>query len=196
MYSGKLSHSQTMPSVMAAPGMSSTPSIKPISQSCLFGIRRREAHAAIAHHQGGDAVPARRGDVRIPGDLGVVVRMHVDPAGQHQLSAGVDFAVPGANASDLRDGVAVHGHVALECGTPAAVHDRSTLHHQVVHVSSPQRINSATAAIISTTNTTMRKRRSSTLLCSTSPSQMPSGTAGSTQAKLTSTSRSSRPARA
>ena len=36
-YSGKLSQPQRMPSDSAAPGMSSTPSMRPISQSCLSG---------------------------------------------------------------------------------------------------------------------------------------------------------------
>ena len=35
--SGKVSHSHTRPSLRAAPGMSSTPSISPINQSCRSG---------------------------------------------------------------------------------------------------------------------------------------------------------------
>ena len=37
-YSGKLVHSQVMPSVMAEPGMSSTPSMRSMSQSCRSGL--------------------------------------------------------------------------------------------------------------------------------------------------------------
>ena len=36
-YSGKVSHDQSMPSARAVPGMSSTPSISPISHSWLSG---------------------------------------------------------------------------------------------------------------------------------------------------------------
>ena len=37
-YSGKLSQPHCRPSVIAAPGMSSTPSIKPINHSCSSGF--------------------------------------------------------------------------------------------------------------------------------------------------------------
>ena len=59
-YSGKVSHPQRMPSASAVPGMSSTPSISPIRKSCCRRAHRREADAAVAHHDRGDAVPARR----------------------------------------------------------------------------------------------------------------------------------------
>ena len=38
-YSGKVSHSQSIPSCKAVPGMSSTPSIKPINQSLFSGLQ-------------------------------------------------------------------------------------------------------------------------------------------------------------
>ena len=44
------------------------------------GLHRREADAAVAHHDRGDAVPARRREQRVPGDLTVEVRVHVDEA--------------------------------------------------------------------------------------------------------------------
>ena len=40
-----------MPAASAAPGMSSTPSISPMSQSRWSAAHRREADAAVAHHQ-------------------------------------------------------------------------------------------------------------------------------------------------
>ena len=43
---------------------------------------RREAHAAVAGDDGGHAVPRRRLDDRVPRDLAVVVRVHVDEAGR------------------------------------------------------------------------------------------------------------------
>src|SRR4051794_41656578 len=43
------------------------------------GPRRREADSAVAHHHGGDAVPAGGADLRVPRDLAVVVGVDVDP---------------------------------------------------------------------------------------------------------------------
>src|SRR5436309_3433638 len=40
--------------------------------------RRRDTEAAVAHHDARDAVPARRGQVAVPEDLRVVVRVDVD----------------------------------------------------------------------------------------------------------------------
>ena len=79
-YSGNDVHSQVMPSVMADPGMSSTPFHELDEPGVAVGGRWREADAAVAHHHGGDAVPGARGDPRVPGDLGVVVGVDVDPA--------------------------------------------------------------------------------------------------------------------
>ena len=56
----------------------------------------READAAVAHHHGGDAVPDRRREQRVPGDLAVVVGVHVDEAGGDGEAGGVDlFATRG-----------------------------------------------------------------------------------------------------
>ena len=79
-----------MPADRAAPGMSSTPSIRPMSHSCAVGRARGEADAAVAHHDGGDAVPARRRQQRVPRDLAVVVGVDVDEAGRHEGAVGVD----------------------------------------------------------------------------------------------------------
>ena len=45
-----------------------------------IGCGRREPDAAVAHHHGGDAVPARRRHPRVPGHLRVVVGVHVHEA--------------------------------------------------------------------------------------------------------------------
>ena len=51
----------------------------------ILGPRRRDAEAAVALHDGGDAVPRRRREVAVPEDLRVEVRVDVDEAGrQHQ----------------------------------------------------------------------------------------------------------------
>ena len=55
----------------------------------------READAAVAHDHGGDAVPDRRREQRVPGDLAVVVRVHVDEAGRDGEAGGVDLLATG-----------------------------------------------------------------------------------------------------
>jgi hypothetical protein len=57
-----------------------------------LGTHRRESEATVADHDGRDAVPARQRQVRIPEQLGVVVRVEVDEARRHDLSAGVEDA--------------------------------------------------------------------------------------------------------
>ena len=53
-------------------------------------VHRREPDAAVADDHGGDAVPARRRELRVPGGLAVVVRVHVDEAGGDEQPVGVD----------------------------------------------------------------------------------------------------------
>jgi hypothetical protein len=56
----------------------------------VLGPGGRHAEAAIAHHDGGDAVPGRHGQHTIPQHLGVVVRVDVDEPGSHDTIGGVD----------------------------------------------------------------------------------------------------------
>ena len=91
-----------MPSASAVPGMSSTPSISWMSQLLAARAHRREADAAVAHDDRGDAVPARRREQRIPADLAVVVGVDVDEAGRDQQPVGVDRA-PGRSAGQIAD---------------------------------------------------------------------------------------------
>ena len=79
-YSPKLCHAQSRPSCSAVPGMSSTPSISSMRRSRSAGRTGREADAAVAHHDGGDAVPRRRQQAAVPGGLAVVVGVDVDEA--------------------------------------------------------------------------------------------------------------------
>jgi hypothetical protein len=52
---------------------------------------RREADAAVAHDDGGDAVPRRGRHLGIPGRLAVVVRVDVDEARRDDVARGVDL---------------------------------------------------------------------------------------------------------
>ena len=53
---------------------------------------RREADAAVAHHDRGHAVPARRCQLDVPRRLAVVVGVDVDEAGCDELAVGVELA--------------------------------------------------------------------------------------------------------
>ena len=80
------------PRPSAVPGMSSTPSMSSIEPFVAVGPHRREADAAVAEDRGGDAVPARRREVRVPGGLPVEVGVDVDEAGGDHQPVGVERA--------------------------------------------------------------------------------------------------------
>ncbi len=75
-------------------------------------LHRGEADPAIAHHDGRDPVPARRGEGRIPCDLAVVVRVNVDETRRDDEPVGVDGPSGAArHAAHLGDDAVVDGHV-------------------------------------------------------------------------------------
>ena len=74
-------------------GMSSTDSIISARYALVAGLARRERHAAVAEHDGRDAVPARRRADRVPGELRVEVGVDVDEARRDEPAVGVDLAV-------------------------------------------------------------------------------------------------------
>ena len=79
------------------------------------GTGGREREAAVAHHDGGDAVPARAGAERIPKDLRVHVRVPVDETGRHRLAVRVDHLARAlADAADRRDAAVPHADVGGE----------------------------------------------------------------------------------
>ncbi len=97
----------------------------------MLGPRGCDRETAVAHHHARDAVPARRGEVAVPQDLGVVVRVDVEEAGCEHEAVEVDHLGPGvgdevAGSADGRDAVAAHGDVGVadrragpvdECGS-------------------------------------------------------------------------------
>ena len=111
-YSGNVSQSQRIPSASALPGMSSTPSISSMSHSRRSAAHGREADAAVAEDRGGHAVPARRGQVRVPCGLPVEVGVHVDEAGRDEQPVRVDGA-PAARVdrADRDDHAIVDGDI-------------------------------------------------------------------------------------
>ena len=118
---------------MLRAGMSSTDSMSPASQSGLTVAHRRERDSAIAEHDRSDAVPARRGRVRIPCDLRVEVGVHVDEARRDVRAAGVDLA-PAAvfDRADCDDPIAVDRDIGTHGRVPGAVDDRAAPDHHVV----------------------------------------------------------------
>ena len=66
------------------------------------GLHGREPDTAVAHHHRRHAVPAGGREQRIPGDLTVEVRVHVDETGRHERAVGVDrLAGELVDAADL-----------------------------------------------------------------------------------------------
>ncbi len=99
------------------------------------GDARREANSAVAHHHGGDSVPAARCEVCIPGDVAVEVRVDVDEARSHGRAISVDRpACRSLHPSHFRDDPVGDGHVRRHGGCSSAVDDSSASDDQVVHV--------------------------------------------------------------
>ena len=98
----------------------------------VLDLDRREAHAAIAHHRRGDAVPARGLQVRIPGRLAVIMGVDVDEARRDQQALGVDLL--GGAAGHLADGgdlAVLHGDVGLVQRSAGAVGQSAAAHDQI-----------------------------------------------------------------
>ena len=96
---------------------------------------RGEPDAAVAHHHRGDAVPDRRGEERVPGDLAVVVRVHVDEAGCDREAGGVDlFAALIVDDADLGDACAVDRNVGDDGASAQAVDHGSLANDEIVHL--------------------------------------------------------------
>ena len=100
----------------------------------IAGSHRRKAHAAIAHHGGRDAMPARRREHGIPARLAVIMRMDVDPAGRDQHALGIEFAACGSgDRAHFDDTLPLNGDIALERRTARAVDNRAVANDQIVH---------------------------------------------------------------
>ena len=75
-----------MPWRIDSNGIASVRVIVSIERSRKSGAHRREAEAAVAEHDGRDAVPAGDRAPRVPADLGVVVGVAVDEARRDDLA--------------------------------------------------------------------------------------------------------------
>jgi hypothetical protein len=118
--------------------MSSTPSIRKHQVVAIARTARGEADAAVADHDRRDAVPAGRRTERIPDELGVEMRVHVDEAGGHDPARAsmVSRAEPSYFPTATIRSPAI-GHVGFDRGGAAPVDDRAALQEEVgVHCSS------------------------------------------------------------
>ena len=157
---GSVSQPHWMPAVSAAPGMSSTPSISPMSHSWRSGGHRREADAAVAHHDGGDAVPARRRELLVPGGLAVVVGVDVDEAGRDERAVGVDLlAAAAVDRPDLGDDAVGDGDVGGAGRRAGAVDDGAPSDDEVVCGHGPPGRCDAVARSIADDLTPVRSRQ-------------------------------------
>ena len=95
---------------------------------------RRDAEAAVAHHDGGDAERDRGRERRVPGDLRVVVRMQVDDARHERKAAGVERAARRLiRLADRGDGISADADRACETFGTAAVADARAADEEVEH---------------------------------------------------------------
>ena len=101
----------------------------------------READAAVARDDGGDAVPARRLQQAVPADLTVVVRVDVDEARRDDLAGRVDRLgriafqrwVSRPAAANFDDLAVLDGHIGLESVRARAVDNGSAGDLEVEH---------------------------------------------------------------
>jgi len=95
---------------------------------------RRKADPAVAHDDGRDTVPAGGRQVRVPGDLSVVVSMNVDPARRHEKTLCIDLASsPTELAPDRNDQCAVDRNVGPSRWRSGSIDEHSTANEEVVH---------------------------------------------------------------
>ena len=104
-----------------------------LDHPCLvFGLARRDAEAAVAHHHRRGPVPARRGRHRVPEELRVVVRMHVPEAGRDDESADVEHALGRlVHVADGGDPAARDGDIAAVGLGARPIGDESVLEYEI-----------------------------------------------------------------
>ena len=93
----------------------------------LAGGTRREAHAAVAHYEGGHTIAERRIELVVPGGLAVVVGVNVDPTRCHHGAGCVDGAIAVERTADGREDAVVDRYVTGELLGARTVDDRAAL---------------------------------------------------------------------
>ena len=98
----------------------------------VLGLAGRQREAAVAHHHGGDAVPARAAAERVPGDLRVHVGVAVDEAGRDDQPLGVDLALGRlADAADLDDPAVLDADIGADSAAARSVDDGAVFDQEV-----------------------------------------------------------------
>src|SRR3546814_14471663 len=93
---------------------------------------------AIAHDDGGDAVPARRRHFPVPRRLAVIMGVDVDEAGGDDPAARVDlFAPAGQVRAHRADAVPIPRDIRDQGLAARTIDDRSAANHQLVPVTYP-----------------------------------------------------------
>ena len=97
-----------------------------------------DAEAAVAHDDAGHPVPARRGQVAVPEDLGVVVGVDVDePGSQYKPSRSITSVPLGrrqpTGSVDAGDAVALDGHVGRPGRAARTVDQRGSPQKKIHH---------------------------------------------------------------
>ena len=108
----------------------------------VFGLARRDAEAAVAHHHRRGPVPARGRRHRVPQKLSVVVRMYVPESGRHDEPADIqDPPRRLVHPADSGDAPARDGHVAAVGIGAGPVRDQAVLEDEIDrHDSLPTRL--------------------------------------------------------
>ena len=131
--SGKVSQPHWMPALSAAPGMSSTPSMRPISHSCRSGATGAKPTPQLPMTT--VVTPCQHDGVEllVPGGLAVVVRVDVDEARRDEGAVGVDLLPPAAvDGPDLGDHAVGDGDVGRASRGARAVDDGPPSDDEVV----------------------------------------------------------------
>ena len=102
-------------------------------------LTRRERHPAVAHHHRRDPVPAHRGAVRVPADLGIEVRVKIDEARRDEVPFGVDLLVSATvDRPHGRDDAVVNRKIPSDWLIAGSVYELPASNYDVVcHVEFP-----------------------------------------------------------
>ena len=99
-----------------------------------IGLGGGESHPAIAHHERGDAVPRRRGELGVPGDLAVVVRVDIDPTRSDQEAIRFDDPLGTAlDGAHFGDAAGIDRHIGGTSRHAGSIDQRPTPDDQFMH---------------------------------------------------------------
>ena len=112
-----------------------------------------EAHPAVAHDNGRNAVKRGGREVGVPGHLTIEVSVYVDEARSHEMPGRVDLLASCCrHFSDRDNALAIDRNVADAPFRTGAVMNGSATDHQIVHGSLPSRpcpiLDSGAAALL------------------------------------------------